>query len=204
MPAIVELTPLTQRGRKLLNELEAKTGLLAVQDQPCVGGEDVLPAGVGQCRWISGGAPPHRAELGHASDVQGGDAGRVAPQHDGNQVTAFTKSTANAMAPMPTTAASSSPPSPIKTLPTQSPNPPTRQAYCDPSPPQYTTRERENNTRARKPRRRRLLQAVCLSPHLVDETVVLVRVGRCCRRAGRRSSSPWRTGCRWGWRWAPS
>ena len=28
MPAIVELTPLTQRGRKLLDELEAKTGLL--------------------------------------------------------------------------------------------------------------------------------------------------------------------------------
>jgi hypothetical protein len=28
MPAIVELTPLTQRGQKLLDELEAKTGLL--------------------------------------------------------------------------------------------------------------------------------------------------------------------------------
>jgi hypothetical protein len=28
MPAIVELTPLTQRGQQLLDELEAKTGLL--------------------------------------------------------------------------------------------------------------------------------------------------------------------------------
>jgi hypothetical protein len=28
MPAIVELTPLTHRGRELLDELESKTGLL--------------------------------------------------------------------------------------------------------------------------------------------------------------------------------
>jgi hypothetical protein len=28
MPAIVELTPLTHRGRQLLNELEAKTGMV--------------------------------------------------------------------------------------------------------------------------------------------------------------------------------
>jgi hypothetical protein len=38
MPAIVELTPLTQRGRKLLDELEAKTGLLPFKTSDASGG----------------------------------------------------------------------------------------------------------------------------------------------------------------------
>ena len=37
MPAIVELTPLTQRGRELINELEAKTGLLAFKTSDASG-----------------------------------------------------------------------------------------------------------------------------------------------------------------------
>ncbi len=37
MPAIVELTPLTQRGRELMDELEAKTGLLAFKTSDASG-----------------------------------------------------------------------------------------------------------------------------------------------------------------------
>jgi hypothetical protein len=39
MPAIVELTPLTRRGRKLLDELETKTGLLPFKTSDASGGK---------------------------------------------------------------------------------------------------------------------------------------------------------------------
>ncbi|TMK74500.1 MAG: hypothetical protein E6G48_03405 [Actinobacteria bacterium] len=39
MPAIVELTPLTRRGRKLLDELETKTGLRPFETSDASGGK---------------------------------------------------------------------------------------------------------------------------------------------------------------------
>ncbi len=39
MPAIVELTPLTHHGRKLLDELETKTGLLPFKTSDASGGK---------------------------------------------------------------------------------------------------------------------------------------------------------------------
>jgi hypothetical protein len=45
MPAIVELTPLTQRGQELLDELETKTGLLPFKTSDASGAKTYyLPA----------------------------------------------------------------------------------------------------------------------------------------------------------------
>jgi hypothetical protein len=45
MPAIVELTPLTHRGRELLGELETKTGLLPFKTSDASGAKTYyLPA----------------------------------------------------------------------------------------------------------------------------------------------------------------
>jgi hypothetical protein len=45
MPAIVELTPLTPRGWKLLDALETKTGLTPIQDPRSVAGKTYHLAG---------------------------------------------------------------------------------------------------------------------------------------------------------------
>src|SRR5213075_771263 len=51
-----------------------------VRDERCVGGEDLLSAGVRERRWIPGGTRAYGADLDRASDFQGPDADRIAPR----------------------------------------------------------------------------------------------------------------------------